>query len=391
MPKQGSVDLGLGRSRHRRLIGVILAATVAVFGLGINPVGAQDSVGMVKKAFGKAAIVRMADGAETVVPADIGTAVFSGDALSTGDNGGIGVIFDDNTVFSLGPNSQVVIDEFVYKPREGEASFVASALSGSFKYLSGGISRVNRDGVQLRLPVATMGVRGTHLAAVVPQPGVPPHGLRLGQLSGRELMAWQTNFNKLAPSKTDALAFEGMHVVTLLSDPDGTVGAATVATQAGQTDLVQANTSTLIPSVDQPPSSPLGMTPRSLGRLYAGAFKATPTREEGFPESFILYFNSGSAGFTPETQAALSGVLAELSGRQAPEVRVVGHTDRQGGDADNLRLSELRTAAVRQALIDSGVPAAWISTAYHGEGEPLFPTADEVSEPRNRRVEVTVR
>jgi len=72
-----------------------------------------------------------------------------------------------------------------------------------------------------------------------------------------------------------------------------------------------------------------------------------------------------------------------------PAVVVIqGHTDRAGPSDYNLRLSQRRAGAVRQALIDSGVPAASIRVAEFGETRPVVPTADDVRRAENRRVEI---
>ena len=56
-----------------------------------------------------------------------------------------------------------------------------------------------------------------------------------------------------------------------------------------------------------------------------------------------------------------------------------------------MRLSLQRAILVRDYLVGEDVDASIIQVDSHGEGNPLFPTADEVPEPRNRRVEVLVR
>jgi OmpA-OmpF porin, OOP family len=65
---------------------------------------------------------------------------------------------------------------------------------------------------------------------------------------------------------------------------------------------------------------------------------------------------------------------------------VIGHADRAGSDAYNQRLSERRSAAVRDALVQRGIPANEIVTMGRGERDPAVPTPDGVREPRNRRV-----
>jgi outer membrane protein OmpA-like peptidoglycan-associated protein len=82
---------------------------------------------------------------------------------------------------------------------------------------------------------------------------------------------------------------------------------------------------------------------------------------------------------------------AELARRAAPEVTVIGHTDRVGKAEANDALSIKRAQILRTMLIAQGVPSTAIEAAGRGEREPLVPTADEVAEPKNRRVEISVR
>ena len=74
----------------------------------------------------------------------------------------------------------------------------------------------------------------------------------------------------------------------------------------------------------------------------------------------------------------------------APAISIVGHADRSGSDAYNIRLSQRRAAAVGQALAAGGVPSDTISTSGVGESQPLVPTPDGVREPSNRRAEIQI-
>jgi outer membrane protein OmpA-like peptidoglycan-associated protein len=109
------------------------------------------------------------------------------------------------------------------------------------------------------------------------------------------------------------------------------------------------------------------------------------------PLSFTVYFLIGSNEFTEESKATVNTLLAEMARRPSPEIAVIGHTDRLGTDQTNDALSLQRAQRVKEMLIQRGVPAERISVAGRGEREPLVPTADEVAEPRNRRVEINVR
>jgi outer membrane protein OmpA-like peptidoglycan-associated protein len=72
-------------------------------------------------------------------------------------------------------------------------------------------------------------------------------------------------------------------------------------------------------------------------------------------------------------------------------VLVVGHTDTTGPSATNVLLGLRRAGIIRRLLVEAGLDATLIEMASHGQADPLVPTADEVAEPRNRRVDITVR
>lgn len=108
------------------------------------------------------------------------------------------------------------------------------------------------------------------------------------------------------------------------------------------------------------------------------------------PRTFILYFSEGEE-LTVESKAELEKVFAEIAGRPAPDIMVVGHTDRVGKVEDNDALSWRRADKVKLELISRGLAADGIQTAGRGEREPRVSTADEIREPQNRRVEVSVR
>jgi len=109
------------------------------------------------------------------------------------------------------------------------------------------------------------------------------------------------------------------------------------------------------------------------------------------PTKYTLYFLSGTDQFTNETKKEVQQVLAEVAQRPAAEVVVIGHTDRVGAELENDNLSLQRARRVKTLLIPLGIPADRIVTAGRGEREPIVPTADNVDEPKNRRVEINVR
>jgi outer membrane protein OmpA-like peptidoglycan-associated protein len=120
---------------------------------------------------------------------------------------------------------------------------------------------------------------------------------------------------------------------------------------------------------------------------FASVVTALPER----PVSFLLYFVRGSDMLTDGSKVELDRMLVELRRRTAPDVVVIGHTDRLGKDQKNDQLSIQRAERVKADLVRQGIGAGRIRVAGRGEREPVVPTADGVDEPRNRRVEINVR
>ncbi len=90
-----------------------------------------------------------------------GDEIFLGDRIVTGPAGGLQIMLLDGTTFSIGPNSSMVIDEFVYNPATGTGKITASVTRGTLRLISGRIARQEQESVRIRLPQATVGIRGS--------------------------------------------------------------------------------------------------------------------------------------------------------------------------------------------------------------------------------------
>ena len=119
--------------------------------------------GRIKVAAGSVFIVRQGQ----AMPAQVGQVVFEADGLRTAADGRIGVTLNDDTRVSLGPNSEVRLDRFLYAPAEGRLGFVLKVISGIVAYVSGRIAKLSPDSIRLETPSAVVGVRGTRLAISV--------------------------------------------------------------------------------------------------------------------------------------------------------------------------------------------------------------------------------
>jgi len=121
------------------------------------------------------------------------------------------------------------------------------------------------------------------------------------------------------------------------------------------------------------------------------SFGPTLAALPGKPASFVLHFLEGRDELTPESKAELDKVFAELKRRPLPDIVVIGHTDTVGTLAFNDKLSLQRAERVRDMMVGMGIPAARIQVAGRGKRELVVQTDDNVSEARNRRVEINVR
>ncbi|MGB7575210.1 MAG: FecR domain-containing protein [Thermodesulfobacteriota bacterium] len=151
-------------NRIRKLF-VPLATIFILLSMGgnVSPVYASPTIATVQKASGMAAIVRQG----RTISATVGLKIWENDTLRTGPDGFIGVIFSDETLLSLGPESALVIDRFVFAPREGKFSIVLRMIRGTAAYLSGLISKLAPDSAHFETPTASIGIRGTRFVVRV--------------------------------------------------------------------------------------------------------------------------------------------------------------------------------------------------------------------------------
>lgn len=175
-------------------------------------------------------------------------------------------------------------------------------------------------------------------------------------------------------------------VVVLLPDDQGKTGSV-VVTGAGTERVLSKPGQAVAVSKGSAPGEPFVLSDSELAAMAGPALRALPPP----PAQFIFYFNLGESELTDESRARLRDAARTIRERFPVDVSVVGHTDTVGDKRYNYQLSLKRARSVAALLSAEGVDPAIMEITSHGKDNPLVPTGDQVPEPRNRRVEVTVR
>ncbi len=171
--------------------------------------------------------------------------------------------------------------------------------------------------------------------------------------------------------------------VVLLPSPDGSVGQVVVQGQRGEQVLTQAQQGSALDGG----APPFAVRPEDLQRDFGAAMAARPP----LPEQFLLYFESGGSELTAESKALLPRIIERAQARTSVDLSVIGHSDTQGKADANEALALERAKAIAEQLRGLGLADLVLSIESHGERNLLVPTPDETPEPRNRRVEITLR
>jgi len=176
------------------------------------------------------------------------------------------------------------------------------------------------------------------------------------------------------------------NVVQLMPDPDGHVGQVVVTNPAGSAQLVQAGCAVRVADAKSAPTAPEVLTEAESEALFGAVRRALPEK----PVRFILYFDSETTRLTTESQTLVPKVLATAKERDSRDIAVVGHASAAGDANYNIEISRKRAESVRKLLVKAGLPPEGIEVASHGSANPLVISSNP-HEPKNRRVEITVR
>ena len=102
------------------------------------------------------AVNPQAQGGDRVL--QVGSNIIFRERISTSTSGSTQVIFIDKTTLSVGPNSNILIDEFVYNPNAGSGRMTVTLTKGAMRMVGGNVSHT--QGATIKTPLAAIGVRG---------------------------------------------------------------------------------------------------------------------------------------------------------------------------------------------------------------------------------------
>lgn len=303
----------------------LLVAAAAILFLAA-PALAETNVGVT------AAVNQSASGTvgSNVRTISLGDSVIYDERIQTGGDGLVQILLADGTTFMVGPNSDLVIDSFVYDPNAGTAQVTASFTKGVLRFIGGQTSKTE-GGVTLNTPVGTMGIRGAMVDVVLDPPaGTPQH---IDMLFGNEvtLEQGQQLLGRLYAAGYSLVlgeggAFEvmktppgwGSQIQAALAGRPGTKGGAPrgpTEDEVGESEFAENNQ----------PDDPPGLTDKELDQLLEAAAKydelrpylGKPTIAQGFAGGMLAGSGFGVEGslpsipaYDPETDEAIKAEVA---------------------------------------------------------------------------------
>ena len=186
----------------------------------------------------------------------------------------------------------------------------------------------------------------------------------------------------MAASLAACVSPPGSYIV-LLPNPDGTVGSVIVRSQRGEQVVSQADQGVLLDGS----KAAFDVPQTQIARDFGAAVAARPL----LPEHYMLFFDLGTSNLTAESKKELPRILDRARARKTADISVIGHTDTLESASFNYLLGLKRAKAIAEKLRHLGLENMELSVESQGLRNLLVPTPMGVAEPRNRRVEITIR
>ena len=139
---------------------LFIFSSISYFALASEPIG---TIGIV---------IGQADVVNRNIELKIKENIYFGDVIKTGAQTNLQILFDDETVFTIGENTEIIINEFIYDPNQNNElnRISAEVMQGSLKVVTGLISKQNPENLSITLPTGVLATRGTEVQVLV-KPG----------------------------------------------------------------------------------------------------------------------------------------------------------------------------------------------------------------------------
>ena len=194
--------------------------------LFVGTISASE-IGGISEIRGNGEITRV-DSSEALT-AELNSDIFSYDDVRTG-KGRLAIQFLDDSVVKLTEHSKLIIDEYIFDPDPSKSKMALNMASGTARFITGKLGKINKQNISIKTPTATIGIRGTDFTTTV-----------------------------------DEL---GRSLVILLPDEDGTSsGEITVTTASGVEILNEPFQATMVSAWETPPTRPVTLANMTLGLI----------------------------------------------------------------------------------------------------------------------------
>ena len=298
---------------------------------------ANQPIGTVDTATGSVWVLR-ADGSR--VELQPGDPVFQGDVLEIGEDGSVGLVFIDDTVFSLDSDGRMVLDEMIFDPTTGEGESAFTVVQGVFSFVSGQVAKSGDEAMVVNTPVAIIGIRGTQVAV-----------------------------------KAGAEGEE--NIITLLAEEDGTTGEIVITNAGGSQVLNVANQSSTITSYFEAPAAPVTLSQQQVDTLYGDSLSVLPDPTEySFTGSQQDTGGGGQTGGGGEAGGEEGG--EEGTGEEGAGEEGAGEED--AGDEEDELLEAVDDEAPDEEVLEEAVQDAAEQAADQGIDEDAVAAAEAAAE-----------
>ena len=283
----------------------------------------SEPIGQVVTSTGKAEVVH-ADGTRETLQQ--GSPIFQGDILETGEDGSIGVVFADESTFSLGESGRMTLDEMVYDPGQQTGSMNVSLLQGAFTFVSGEIAKTDPNAMTMTTPTATIGIRGTAAGGRVDEAGVT--------------------------------------TTALLPEAAGFTGEMTIGNDAGSQTINQPGQAINIASTTAAPSAPFVMSAQQMGQSFGGALAALPNAGNAIGQTII---DGAAEGVEQQAAAEENAAAVEAAAEEAAAEAAAA------GEAEAAAVGEAEAAAAEAEVAAAEADAANVEAEAAAESHhPLL-------------------